>query len=408
MIRLATAFLLFLLSTLLARGEDVRSDSAVVHDLCEEGYCPVDGNSVYLLDDAASMYRSLFDDIRSARRYVYVEFYQLLGDSIAPQLIDLLVKKHQEGLDVRLIYDQMGSDEGKHSVKAKALRRLEEHGVPSHCYRPAHFPLLHRIYQRDHRKLAVIDDEVAYTGGMNVSDVYVVESGAEPLWRDVHLRIIGPAASEYRRLFSAFWQQCTGECLAEHTLAPAVRAGSMRVVAVPRTRRVSPRSMRQLHVSLFDNAQHSVYLAVPYLTPTTKVDKAIRRAIRRGVDVHIMISEKSDVSFMSYANLQYAYEYMRLGAHVDVLKEGFYHAKLLVVDSLFCSVGTCNLDALSLRHNCELNTLVLDPRVAKDALQLYERERRRSAVPLDSIYYKVRMKWRRFLPFFYRMAAPFV
>lgn len=441
----------------------VTSDSLVARDLRAEGVTISDGNAVQLLMSGHEKFEVLFRKVRAARRFIHMEYFNFRNDSINSLLISLLAEKVREGLEVRVMYDDFGNWSNNQPIRRAQHDSIAALGINLRKFDALRFPWVNHIFPRDHRKIVVIDGEVAFTGGMNVADYYI--NGIEGIgpWRDLHMCIIhGPAVNALHRIFATMWEKETGERIegeryfprhdACGTPQPSERCGNSENVAgqnsgttsqnsttagqnsattsqshdagcprdsdgvvttharlaiVDRAPKVSNRAIRHLYVSMLNNAQERVRIINPYFVPTHKVRRAIRRAIDRGVDVQILLSAKSDIPLTPDASHYVGYKLDKRGAKVYLFVAGFHHTKAMAVDDRFCTIGSSNLDSRSLRCDYEVNTVIFDRDVTAQFVQMFERDKG-NAYPLDRAAWKQKTRWKRFVAWFGNLLTPFL
>jgi cardiolipin synthase len=222
---------------------------------------------------------------------------------------------------------------------------------------------VNHIWPRDHRKIVVIDGEIGYTGGMNVADYYLVGTEQVGEWRDMHYRIEGPAVNELQAIFIRMWKRVTKEELTDPKYFQGKAAGNKMVGIANREPHTSNEIMRRFYVKALDSAQDSVKIVNPYFAPTSSVIKALKRCAERGVKMDILISSKYDVPLMPDVVIYNMKKLSKRGARIWRYRPGFHHSKIMMVDGKYCTVGSTNLDARSLRFDYEINALIMDPEV---------------------------------------------
>lgn len=365
-----------------------------------------EGNEVHLLKSGHDKFVDMFDAIRQAKRFVHLEYFNFRNDSIAGLLFDLLALKVKEGVEVRAMYDAFGNASNNQPIKRHQHDSIAALGIQLVKFDPIRAPWVNHIIPRDHRKIVVIDGEIAYTGGMNVADYYV--DGLEGIgpWRDMHMHIEGEAVNKLHEIFAKMWAEATGEMLVSAKYFPMHEPkGSAKVAIVDRAPKVSNKSIRQLYVSMLDNARTKVRLINPYFVPTHSVRDALKRCIDRGVEVEIMISEKSDIPLTPDASHYVGRLLQKRGAKVYMFNGGFHHTKMMIVDDKFCTVGSSNLDSRSLRCDYEVNTVIFDPDVTAELVNMFENDKK-SSIPMNTEYWQDKSKWKRFVAWFGNLLTP--
>ena len=392
-----------------ASGLRAQSDADEKQYLALKGIELTDCNYVKLLKSGHEKFDDLFDAIRKAKLFIHLEYFNFRNDSIAGLLYHELAEKVKQGVEVRAMYDAFGNSSNNQPVKRAMHDSICALGIKLVKFDPIRFPWVNHIIPRDHRKIVVIDGEVAYTGGMNVADYYI--NGLEGIgpWRDMHMRIEGPAVNELHKIFCRMWADATGEMLVSAKYFPAHNEARGKSVlgVVDRHPHETNKSIRQLYCSMLDNARHKVMLINPYFVPTHQVRSALKRCIDRGVDVQIMLSEKSDIPLTPDASHYVGRQMQKLGAKVHMFRGGFHHTKIMMVDDLFCTVGSSNLDSRSLRCDYEVNTIIFDKEITAELTRMFEDDIR-SSVPMSDAYWKSKTKWKRFVAWFGNLLTPFL
>ena len=419
MIRNIVILCCLLLATTHARGEE-RSDSTIRHVLENKGVTFTADNSVALLMNGYQKFDDMFEAIRQARHHVHLEYFNFRNDSIASCLFDILKLKVKEGVKVRALFDGFGNDSNNRPLKKKHLVALREAGVEIYEFDPIRFPWVNHVFTRDHRKIVVIDGVVAFTGGMNVADYYL--NGTEQVgeWRDMHCRIEGSAVDELQRIFLRIWKKVTKEDIggSEYFSQRATMdnlksdttatAGKKLIGIINREPHVSPDIIRSFYLGAIDAAKDSIKLVNPYLTLNRKLKKALKNAVKRGVKVEIMISQHSDIPLTPDCVFYNAHKLMKKGADIWVYQPGFHHTKIIMVDGKFCTVGSANLNARSLRWDYEENAVILDSHTTAELERMFDADKKRSVYLTEEVWDEMRSPWKKFVGWFAHLLAPFL
>lgn len=404
--KLTLKLLILTVMSVAASSVKAQSDVEEMKYLELHGIDVTEGNKVHLLKSGHDKFVDMFDAIRQAKRFVHLEYFNFRNDSIAGLLFDLLAQKVKEGVEVRAMYDAFGNASNNQPIKRHQHDSIATLGIQLVKFDPIRAPWVNHIIPRDHRKIVVIDGEIAYTGGMNVADYYV--DGLEGIgpWRDMHMHIEGEAVNKLHEIFAKMWAEATGEMLVSAKYFPMHEPkGSAKVAIVDRAPKVSNKSIRQLYVSMLDNARTKVRLINPYFVPTHSVRDALKRCIDRGVEVEIMISEKSDIPLTPDASHYVGRLLQKRGAKVYMFNGGFHHTKMMIVDDKFCTVGSSNLDSRSLRCDYEVNTVIFDPDVTAELVSMFENDKK-SSIPMNTEYWQDKSKWKRFVAWFGNLLTP--
>lgn len=393
------------------------ADSILVSDLRKVGVSFTHDNSVSLLTSGEKKFEDMFEAVRQARRSVHLEYFNFRNDSIANALFDLLAEKVAEGVEVRALYDDFGNLSNNQPITTKQLEEQRSRGIQLYVFDPIRFPWVNHIANRDHRKIVVIDGVLAYTGGMNVADYYI--HGTEQLgsWRDMHCRIEGSEVETLQRIFLKAWKKVTGESInpefckvnSNHfsglKLDKSTTAGKKMVGIVNREPHTTNKIMRQFYVSAINSAKDSIKLVNPYFTLLGCIRKALNNALARGVKVEIMISEKSDIPLTPDCAFYNLHKLMKRGADVWIYRPGFHHTKVIMVDGRFCTVGSTNLDARSLRWDYEENAVIVDPNTTDELCRIFDADKKDSFKLTEEVWKKWRSRGQRFAGWFGHLIA---
>ena len=422
-------FIIFLFSLLLssnaaAQGDKASSDSIVVNMLrTNDNVTFSHNNSVTLLMTGQEKFDDMFEAIRQAKHSVHLEYFNFRNDSIAMLLFDILADKAKEGVKVRALFDSFGNSSNNQPLKKHHLIDLRARGIEIYEFDKIKFPWVNHIFGRDHRKIVVIDGKIAYTGGMNVADYYIKGTPQVGEWRDMHCRIEGEEVNTLQRIFIKAWWLTTKETItgeeyfqgststAEfNDLRPCTAStkGHMMVGIVNREPYSTPKAERHFYRYAIDAAQDTIRLVNPYLTLIPYIRKALVRAAKRGVVVQIMIAEPSDVPLTPDCVFYNANKLQKKGCQVWVYKPGFHHTKIIMVDGKFCTVGSANLDARSLRCDYEENAVIIDPHITQQLTDMFERDKHQSFQLTDGVYKKWRTPWQRFRGWFAHLLRPWL
>ncbi len=404
--RRSAGIIAFLLISLYTHAET--SDSLIVRQMSEYGIRFTKGNEVKLLMSGKEKFADMFEAIRQAKSSVHLEYFNFRNDSIAGLLFDILREKRKEGVEVRAVFDGFGNDSNNQPLKKTHLKALHEDSIEIYEFDPIRFPWVNHIWPRDHRKIVVIDGEIGYTGGMNVADYYLVGTEQVGEWRDMHCRIEGPAVNELQDIFIRFWEKLTKEKLTDEKYFRGTEAGNKMVGIATREPHTTNKIMRQFYISALDNAKDSVKIVNPYFCPTSSVIKALKRCAERGVKMDIIMSSKYDVPLVPdvvYYNLR---KLMKRGAKIWRYRPGFHHSKIMMVDGKYCTVGSTNLDARSLRFDYEINALIIDKDVTRQLDDKFIDDTKKCDLLTEEEYKRSRSTWKRFRGWLGHLLTPFL
>jgi cardiolipin synthase len=324
------------------------------------------GNKVTLLADGQAAYAAMFKAIQSARDHINLETFLIDDDKVGREFSDLLLKKQAEGVQVNLIYDSVGS----HTNPAAFFKRLRDGGIQVVEFNPINPLKAHGnwlIAHLDHRKILIVDGKIAITGGVNISSVYSSKlSGRHevvgtPLpWRDTDVQIEGPAVAEFQKLFLDTWSKQNGPKLSERNYYPRMKEdGNALVRVVGSTPGADNRITFIVYVAAITFAEHSIHVTNAYFIPDDQILNAFADAARRGVDVKIILPETTDSTLALYAARYNYSELLKSGVKIYERRNALLHAKTAVIDGIWSTVGSTNMDYWSLSSDDEVNAVVL-------------------------------------------------
>ena len=377
------------------------ADSLIVNDLRDSGIRFSHNNSVVLFTSGQEKYDEMFATIRQAKSSIHLEYFNFRNDSIASALFDILAEKAKEGVEVRALYDAFGNMSNNRPLKNRHVESIRARGIELYEFDPIRFPWINHVFSRDHRKIVVVDGKVAFTGGMNVADYYIHGTEVVGAWHDMHCRIDGDEVNELQKIFLRVWNKTTGQNIhgvkyyrgtrsiikgTEVAAADAYIEGVKKdttatayrkmVGIINREPHVANKIMRRFYISCFDNAQDSIKLINPYMSLTHSVKKAIKRCLKRGVKLQVMMSEKSDIPMEPDASFYNLHWMMKRGAEVYIYQGGFHHTKIIMVDGKVCTVGSCNLDARSLNWDHEENAVIVDKNTTGELDRFFDEQKK--------------------------------
>jgi cardiolipin synthase A/B len=349
------------------------------------------GNKVTLLIDGPATYDAMFKAIRSARDHINFETYMFDDDELGRHFSDLLLQKQAEGVQVNLIYDGVGCM----TTPAAFFQRLRDGGIQAREFNPIN-PLEMRgttwkLNQRDHRKILIVDGKVAFTGGVNISNVYSSSlSGSfskeekgdhiQHPWRDTDVQIEGPAVAEFQKLFLETWAREKGPESNRNYFPPLKQEGNDLMRVIGSTPGRMNRVTYMMYVSAFTYADNFIHLTTPYFVPDEQMMKALTRAAERGVDVKIILPGASDSVVIFYAGRSYYTRLLKSGVKLyERRADTMLHAKTAVIDSIWSTVGSTNMDLLSFLNNDEVNAVILSRDFATKMEVMFEEDLKQSS-----------------------------
>lgn len=320
---------------------------------------PFKDNYTEIFTDGKSLFKTLIQDIKKATGHIHIVMYILEDDELGREIADALIEKSHQGVEVRLIYDDVGC----WRVPQGFYDRMNNEGVDARPFLPVRFPTLtRRVNYRNHRKLIVIDGQVGYIGGMNIAERYVKGTETQP-WRDTMLRIEGGVVYGLQRTFLVDWYFVTSTLITDHKYYPqlSVPAPNDCVAQIVTSSPVAQfPDIMQGYVRIIMGAKKYVYIQTPYFMPTEPVLFALKTAALGGIDVRIMVPERCDAYFVEWASRSYLREVVEAGVKVYLYRAGFLHAKMMVADDSIVTCGSTNVDFRSFENNFEANIFIYD------------------------------------------------
>ncbi len=397
------------------------SNSLIVNQLEEEGVKFSHNNSVTLLMSGQEKFDDMFQAIRQARSSVHLEYFNFRNDSIASLLFDILAEKAKEGVEVRALFDGFGNDSNNQPLLKRHLKSIRSRGIEIFEFDPVRFPWVNHVLHRDHRKIVVIDGQIAYTGGMNVADYYINGTKQVGEWRDMHCRIDGDEVNTLQAIFLRIWNKTAkqnihgakyfrgthgGDYFKGLKPDTCCTAGHKTVGIINREPRTSNKIIRTFYTNAINDAQDSIKLVNPYLTLNHKLKKALRQAVKRGVKVEVMVSAHSDIPLTPDCVFYNVHKLMKHGVNVYIYEPGFHHTKIIMVDGRFCTVGSANLNSRSLRFDYEENAVIIDRCTTAQLSKMFDRDKTKSFLLTPNKWKKFRTPWQKFVGWFAHLLAP--
>lgn len=402
------------------------ADSAVVRWLRQNwGIKTTTNNSVVLLQTGTEKFEDMFKAIKAARHSIHMEYFNLRNDSISNCLFEILERKVAEGVQVRVLFDWFGNSSNNRPLNSHHLEALRQKGIDIRVFDPMKFPYINHVWHRDHRKIVVIDGVVAYTGGMNVADYYLTGTKQVGEWHDLHMRVEGDIVGDLQSVFLRIWNKTSRQNISGPEYYPGYRdatalfpmlrqdqdstRGHKLIGMVNREpHSATGKLMWNTFVKLIDSANSRIQIINPYFTLNRPVNKALKRAIKRGVRVEIMISENSDIPITPRVAEKMAYKLMKHGAEVYIFQGGFHHTKIMMIDDAVAFAGSANLDNRSLGLDYECNLLIADRPTTAHFVSLFERDKSKRCYTLTREVWKKRSRYTRFLCWLYQIFKPFL
>lgn len=364
----------------------------------------VRSSDVQIQQDASAFYPRLMEDMKAARHSIHHQYFIWGADPFTEDLKAIMIAKAREGIEVRLLYDPVGSFQ--HLSRAY-LRQLREGGV--HVAPTSPLYRLHTISYRNHRKITVIDGVIGYTGGMNIAEEHLDGGNDFESWRDTQLRVVGDAAAMLQAVFIVDWYNAVQENLFAPRYFPAAAEPGDRDVPVqiltsgPDSRW---EAIQQLYAFMIGTAQRRVFIQSPFFIPDATIAEALKLAALSGVDVRVMLSARASGSPLpEWAGNTYFADIVAAGVRVHLYEKGYLHAKTISVDSEVCSIGSANIDIRSFSINYELNAVLYDHDLARQLEARFEKDLA-GCREFDPVEYRRRSRIVRFRDSAARLLSP--
>ncbi|MBF1646244.1 MAG: cardiolipin synthase [Prevotella sp.] len=360
---------------------------------------PFKNNEVEIYTSGYDFFPSLLMEIGKAEHHIHIDTFIISDDPLGRIIADALIDKAKQGVEVRLIYDDVGSWRTPNSF----FTRMRNEGIEVYAFMPVRFPAFtSRVNYRNHRKICVIDGEVGFIGGINIARRYV-QGTPKQSWRDTHVKLTGAAVYGLQRAFLVDWYFVSKVLITERSYYPEIIIGQNNSLVQVVTS--SPTSLwpeiEQGYVRILTNAKHYVYMETPYFLPTDPILFAMRVAALSGVDVRLMIPYETDTKVVEWASRSYVIEASKAGVKILLYRKGFNHSKLLVSDDAMATIGSTNVDFRSFENDFEANAFFYDKKIALQVKEIFLADQKDS-IDLDDV--------RRFIkkPFLQRLWESFV
>ncbi|WP_330677264.1 cardiolipin synthase [Paeniclostridium hominis] len=345
-------------------------------------------NKVSIYTDGNEFFDELKLQLKKAKKYIHIEFYIFKDDEIGNEILDILINKISEGVEVRLLYDTVGS----RLLSEKGIHRFKKAGGKIGAFFPSFLKIINfNLNYRNHRKIVVIDGEVGFVGGFNVGDEYLGKDPKFGYWRDTHTKIIGSAVNDLNLRFMMDWRYTTREDInftkyLNDDINPYNGITGIQIVSSgPDLSEID--EIKYGYLKMIQKSRKYIYIQSPYLILDSSLLDALKIACLSGVDVRIMIPSKPDHPFVYWASYSYAGELLKFGAKIYTYdKNAFLHSKTVVMDDSICSIGTANMDIRSFELNFEVNAFMYCPDIAIKQKEIFEADIERCIQVTQEMY----------------------
>lgn len=336
---------------------------------------PFEGNRVDIYTGGTTLIQSLLCELQKAKQHIHMEFYIFEDDAIGRLVRDVLMEKARQGVEVRVIYDDVGCWHVPH----RFFEEMRDAGIEVRSFLKVRFPLFtSKVNYRNHRKIVVIDGCVGFIGGMNLAERYV-RGLSWGIWRDTHILLEGKAVHGLQTAFLLDWYFVDRTLITAARYFPKIGAYGNSLVQIVTSEPIGPwkEIMQGLMVAI-SGAKKYFYMQTPYFLPTEQILAAMQTAALSGVDVRLMLPERADNRVTHFGSMSYLADVLRAGVKVYFYKKGFLHSKLMVSDDMLSTVGSTNLDFRSFEHNFEVNAFIYDMETALQMKEIFILDQRES------------------------------
>ena len=318
---------------------------------------PFEGNGMDICSDGYCMIQSLLKAITRAKHHIHIQFYIFEDDAVGRLVRDALMDKAREGIEIRVLYDDVGCWKVPHAF----YDEMREAGIETRSFLKVRFPrFTSKVNYRNHRKVVIVDGEIGFIGGMNIAERYLKGVGWG-VWKDVMIRMEGKAVYGLQTSFLVDWYATDHSLITSSRYFPKMEEKGYSLVQIVTSDPVGKwKDIMQGLLLVIASARRYIYIQTPYLLPTESILVALKTAALAGVDVRVMIPERSDSRLVHWGTKSYLAELMEAGVKIYSYQKGFLHSKLVVSDDSLATVGSTNMDFRSFEHNFEVNAFLYD------------------------------------------------
>jgi cardiolipin synthase len=337
-------------------------------------------NNIVVLKNGKETFDAIYKALEEAESFIHLQYYIIENGEILSNIIEILERKRKEGVEVRILYDTIGT----YHLKKKTKKKLKEMGVELYPETPFKFgTFIFSLNFRNHRKIAIIDNKIGFTGGVNISDEYITEDVGLGIWQDTHLQIEGCAVNSIHKSFLKDYYYATEQDLTKDEKYTKVckNEGDTKIQIVSGGPDYEQSVVMQQYLSFINLAEKSICVLNPYFIPTFAILEAFKIAALSGVNVSLLLPKKSDSKVATYGMYSYFESLLKAGVNI-YLRDDFSHSKVIFIDDEIASVGSTNFDCRSFEHNYELNAILYDKKGTSEIRKEFD-ERTESAHKLE-------------------------
>lgn len=328
-------------------------------------------NTVEIFTDGNAKFTSLFQTIKEAKEHIHLVYFIIKDDDLGRKLVQALAKKAKQGVQVRVLYDHLGS----HRLPRRFFKALLEAGGEVSAFFPSRLPYINlRINYRNHRKMVIIDSRYGYIGGFNVGIEYLGLKKNRGEWRDTHLKLQGSSVLQMQVQFILDWNLASASKITnelDYIPMHKKHEGNVGIQILSSGPESLFENIKNAYIKMINSAKESIFIQTPYFIPDESLMNALKMAALSGVNVKVMLPSNPDHRFVYWASLSYLDELLAVGGKFYLYKKGFLHAKTIVVDGRVASVGSANIDIRSFKINFEVNAIIYDSQTVSQLQQIF-------------------------------------
>lgn len=322
-------------------------------------------NSIQVLINGEDKFPVLLKELKKAKKSIHIEYYIFNDDEIGTKIIDLLCKKSLEGVKIKVIYDDVGS-----SLSKSSIQKLKRNSVEIFPYMPVLFSgLAHKANYRNHRKIVIIDNEVGFLGGINISDKYINPNKIDLFWRDTHILLKGESIIDLQYIFISDWYFVSGKKIklseVQHTDSKKIKT-QIATSILGSDYGTNNQSIMEAFFGMITNARKEILITTPYFIPNESILNALKITAKSGIKIKIIIPKKPDIRTAYYASQTYLKDLLQSGVEIYYYTKGMMHAKTMIIDNYISTVGSTNMDHRSFNLNAEVNAFIIDNTIANE------------------------------------------
>ena len=326
------------------------------------------GTDITIYTNGKEKFKDLLAELRQAKHHIHIEYYIFCDDEIGREVKEVLMEKARNGVEVRVLYDDVGC----WNVKDGFYNEMREAGIEVRAFLPVVIPVFNsKVNYRNHRKIVVIDGTVGFMGGMNIADRYM-KGTSWGTWRDTHFKFVGKGVHGLQAAFLIDWYVITKKLLNDPRYYPTAKIYGDNIMQIATSGPTGQwRTLLQAIIFAIANAKRYIYIQTPYFLPTEGLNQTLQIAALGGIDVRLMLPMRSDVRTVHMASRSFLDEMVKAGVKVYFYKPGFLHAKLMVCDDSLTCIGSANMDFRSFEHNFEINAFVYQKAFAEQMRRVF-------------------------------------